>query len=65
MTPADKIAAYLDKILWKGNFHYRGAEYPPDAQKVFIDTLVAVPAGDDDLSVGDLKAMLVALNRPG
>jgi hypothetical protein len=64
MTPADKIAAYLEKILWKGNFHYRGIEYPGDQQKVFIDTLVAVPAGEGDFSVGDLKAMLAALSAP-
>ena len=53
----DKIGAYLDKIAWKGPFTHAGVEYPPDQQKVFLDTVVAVPAGDDDLSVRDLKAI--------
>lgn len=61
---AKKLNDYLAKIAHKGPFTYHGGEFMFEQRKVFIDTLVAVPAGEDDLSVGDLKAIVQMMEPP-
>ena len=61
MTLQEKLSTYLDGIAWKGGFSSHGVDHPFEQRKVFIDTVVATPAGDADLSVGDLKAIVALL----